>query len=106
MLRSHCITLLMEAKGKKGAQVPFTDHCIACMCVGGGEDCRTLDRCSHLEGREQTARLHDGAFGSPHHHPRRPDADKLTQAGRYINHAPLQAIITLQPTLALKMLHP
>ncbi len=35
MLRSHCMSLniLLEAKGKRGAQLAFADLCITSVCV-------------------------------------------------------------------------
>ncbi len=55
--------LLLEAWGKRGAQLPFADHCIACMCVGGG------NRCLHPEVHEQTEKIDDVTLPSPLNHP-------------------------------------
>ena len=81
MLRSHCMSigLLLQAKGNRGAQLPFTDYhdyCITCVCVGGGGDSRTLDRCLHLEGREKTERIYDVTVPSPLNYPCRLGTDK------------------------------
>ena len=56
-------SVLLEAWGKRGAQLPFADHCIACMCVGGG------NRCLHPEVHEQTEKIDDVTLPSPLNHP-------------------------------------